>query len=611
MDPIGSNSEKETILCVETEKISIRLIGERVKNNANSQKYSSSIEMKCEDVFNNIEILNTKKTCNHKKFKKNVKPLFQEQKDYQLIVEYNSGLQVEFVHESENLSNRVTEKGRKEKFLEGTLNFQSEIGYSELIFKVNGLHYLSIIIEVFPSKLDYKADYNLMMREIEEEANRLLFEHQGKTYQQMDIKQEYSNSPMEFFQILQVIFQKFMEAIQVILQNTHNNLNIKHQVLPEHKAKRTDASTRKWVLSHQQYIKKNEQGELHFDKIRGVVKEITFDTNENRFVKYMIRTTLSRLEFFNECSKKYRSDAELSKIAEMKISLNNILNATFLKSVGDELKEESMSLVFSMASGYKELYQYYHMLSCQLVTCGVFSKMTYKDTATLYEYWCFLKLNRILKDNFKERKSTLIKVKSDGLILQLKKGKESFVEYEDIDTGKRIRLIYNRTFTKLPTGAERPDFLLTVIDKKHKEEWNYIYDAKYRLDVKNEGPKREDIEVMHRYRDAIVQKNMDNDGYSRLITGCYVLFPYWNEEKYRNHQYYHSIRLIDIGGLPFLPSVTLDVEKAIKRNVRRNKINGQEYIYFKDEEGKEEIAVTINEYSTKRMESNTFTKGLL
>ena len=36
--------------------------------------------------------------------------------------------------------------------------------------------------------------------------------------------------------------------------------------------------------------------------------------------------------------------------------------------------------------------------------------------------------------------------------------------------------------------------------------------------------------------------------------GAYVLFPYNNEEEYKNHRFFKSIQKVNIGGLPFLPS---------------------------------------------------------
>ena len=60
---------------------------------------------------------------------------------------------------------------------------------------------------------------------------------------------------------------------------------------------------------------------------------------------------------------------------------------------------------------------------------------------------------------------------------------------------------------------------------------------------------------MHRYRDAIVYKNGASP-FERTMFGAYVLFPYSNEEEYRNHRFFQSIEKVNIGGLPFLPSAT-------------------------------------------------------
>ena len=76
------------------------------------------------------------------------------------------------------------------------------------------------------------------------------------------------------------------------------------------------------------------------------------------------------------------------------------------------------------------------------------------------------------------------------------------------------------------------------------------------------GPQESDINTMHRYRDAIVAES-GASSYERTMFGAYVLFPYHDEEQYRNHKVYKSIEQGNIGGLPFLPSATTLVEQFI------------------------------------------------
>ena len=65
------------------------------------------------------------------------------------------------------------------------------------------------------------------------------------------------------------------------------------------------------------------------------------------------------------------------------------------------------------------------------------------------------------------------------------------------------------------TLPQRPDNVLTLKKNDSSVEYKYIFDAKYRINPAYEGtpyydkykipgPEEEDINTMHRYRDAIV-----------------------------------------------------------------------------------------------------------
>ena len=77
----------------------------------------------------------------------------------------------------------------------------------------------------------------------------------------------------------------------------------------------------------------------------------------------------------------------------------------------------------------------------------------------------------------------------------------------------------------------------------------------YQQCYKTPGPQEDDINTMHRYRDAIVYQSGASP-YERTMFGAYVLFPYKNENEYKNHHFFESIEKVNIGGLPFLPSAT-------------------------------------------------------
>ena len=81
----------------------------------------------------------------------------------------------------------------------------------------------------------------------------------------------------------------------------------------------------------------------------------------------------------------------------------------------------------------------------------------------------------------------------------------------------------------------------------------------------------EDINTMHRYRDALV---VEQDGpFERTAYGAYVLFPWNQEEAYENHPFYKSIEKVNIGGFPFLPNATRLVEQFLDHLIEKPRRN--------------------------------------
>jgi hypothetical protein len=150
--------------------------------------------------------------------------------------------------------------------------------------------------------------------------------------------------------------------------------------------------------------------------------------------------------------------------------------------------------------------------------------------------------------------------------------------YENPVNGEQFILYYNTIpgSDRTPTLNQRPDNVLTLKKKDAGKikEYKYVFDAKYRLNPAYEGtsyhgtyrqpgPEEDDINTMHRYRDAIVYQEKGSGEYERSMFGAYVLFPYPDEERYKTHQFYKSIELLNIGALPFLPNSTSLVEQFL------------------------------------------------
>lgn len=511
-----------------------------------------------------------------------VHPLFFEQQQYELFVEPTEGRSVSFWHENYYIRNAVSPVGREQRMLSGVINFRNDIGFSDLVFAVDGKETVTITLEVFPSKISYKEDYQAIVSDVTTEVYNLVFDFLRKTYSSFDVSRDVQSSPVEFFAIIRKIYDDFIRAADMILRSPHHQLLKESKVLPPHKVKQADAKTLKWLRKHPEEMRRTDN-KIQVSRALTTRKFVTYDTRENRLTKYMLEHTARRLENFREtyCRIKDNPDGNgpdayaVSQMNSMIQGIQRRCHTGFMKDVNATAAESGMSLVFSMAMGYRDLYRCYLLLQHGLAITGGIFNLSVKDLALLYEYWCFIKLNSLLKNKNQYRlvSQDVIRINGTGLAVSLVKGQGSRVRYYDEQNGDQIVLSYNPSEKKLPTVNQRPDNVLSLTKRGGSTEYEYIFDAKYRMDpslpgtyyhqavCSLPGPKEEDINTMHRYRDAIVSEG--NNRYERGMVGAYVLFPYANEDEYRNHRFFKSIDKVNIGGLPFLPTATKMVSELL------------------------------------------------
>ena len=498
-----------------------------------------------------------------------VHPLFFEQQQYELVVEPAPGHTVSFWHENYSIRSAVSPVGREQRMLSGVINFYNDIGFSDLVFVVDGRNEIRLTVEVFPTKIGYKEDYLAIVADVTAEVYNLVFDFLKRTYSSFDISRSTQSSPVEFFAIIRRIYEQFVGAADMVLRSPHHLLQKEMQVLAGHKVKQYDGNTIRWLQKHPEEIRK--QGtDLKIARALTTRKFVTYDTRENRLTKHMLEQTARRLEHFRDLYRQMRQEngADEDILQEMNTMIAGIYrrcHTGFMREVQATAAESGMSLVFGMAPGYRELYRCYLMLQHGLALTGSIFNLSVKDLAVLYEYWCFIKLNSLLKKKYRLVTQDLIRVNGTGLMVNLVKGQASQVRYTDEKNGDQILLSYNPEKRRLPTVNQRPDNVLSLTKRGSRLEYEYIFDAKYRIDpalpgsyyqamFKTPGPKEDDINTMHRYRDAIVSE--EKDRYERGMVGAYVLFPYGNEKEYQGHQFYQSIEKVNIGALPFLPTAT-------------------------------------------------------
>lgn len=523
------------------------------------------------------------------------RPIFFENGIYQIMVSPKTEKELFFYHEHPLLRKAVDRVniGRSYALL-GNLMFQSEIGFTTFEIKCDGETLLQVTLEIFPTKLDYKEDYRDLLNEVNDEIYNLAFHFLKKTYLSAKIKLEGNPSISEFFRLISFYFNSFMKSIQQIERYPHHKLEKQYNITRGDRIKNVDSRARSYLRKNTHLFLPVKQGiqigHSSYMPIKGlsIKKEITYDTHENRYIKYiMIRLIWKINELYlryvtnaNKFDKNQPQEQDEIKalLLDWKGTLERKLNSSFWKSIGTPDRSIS-SLVLQLASGYREAYKIFLTLSKGLTLQSSIHKMSVKDVATLYEYWTYLKLGEILSKKYELIDQDIIKVNRDGLYVNLEANRQARRKFKHPITNEEITLTYQKYEGPLPTISQRPDTMLTIEKKGESYTFNYIFDAKYRIDFAatgsyyernytSPGPMEEDINTMHRYRDSIVSEK--NGPYERTAFGAYVLFP-WNEEiLYQNHHFYQSIEKVNIGALPFLPNATSLVERFIENLIEKS-----------------------------------------
>ncbi|MED2933063.1 restriction endonuclease-like protein [Bacillus wiedmannii] len=581
----GSNNEIELVK-IETEELSLT-----IKGNPYHEKYESLKEyhaMKADEMMyfhvdgeaESVSVFDARlkrldEWTEHP-------PIFFENRSYQLVVVPKNNKQLSFYHEHPGFRKQVSSiQMGSLHVLMGNLSFPNEVGNTRFEIKDNKDTLLTVTFEVFPAKLDYKDDYRALLDEVNDEIYNLSFHLLKRTYLGASAIYATNSSKSEFYRILNDSFDRFMKSLSHIKRQPHHTLMTRHQLVRGEKIRKLDSVGMNYLRKRPHLL----QGENSIPT-KGITayKKVSYDTLENRFVKWMIQRVVHKIDDLLKAlepkSRYIRGETDedlLERVKNMKYRMKNELNDPFWRGIG-KLDRSVFSLVIQMAAGYRDAYQIFLMLSRGLTLRGQIFKMSVKDVARLYEYWTYLKLGQILSKKYIPLHQDVIQVKQDGLYVTLDESKTAKRTFKHPETEEVIELYFQKRNSGLPTVTQKPDTMLAIEKKGKNYQYQYIFDAKYRIDFAESshykrkygapGPMEEDINTMHRYRDALV---VEQEGpFERTAYGAYVLFPWNKEEAYENHPFYKSIEKVNIGGFPFLPNATRLVEQFLDHLIEKS-----------------------------------------
>jgi predicted component of viral defense system (DUF524 family) len=496
-------------------------------------------------------------------------PLIFENKDYFIDFTFHKENQIEKPHIYSKL------KDVKEKFLyrenlgllSGTINFGNDLGKSNLIVrytKGNILQEINFQFEVFPTKLNYRSDYEKIVSDIEKEYPYLVLDFLKKTYSSFK-SGNTPNTDLIWWQVFGGLYADFIHSSKYILNKPHSRIVKQTKYVKADRIQKWTSALEEEYSQFKSFPNKNYRSEY---------KTLSTNTSENRLFKHAVFQTKKRYQnvkkfIFNSFDNKLTNEFK-NELSDIEKDLKIISINPFFRTIDDFQGIKQESLVLQKATGYSTIYKSWIMLNSGLKFLEGIQKIELKNIADLYQIWCFLEIKNVLQNILGKdyHMSKLAEIHIDDFVYKIERGVKSKVSFNK-PNGETIELFHDLSYDtstnqseKSYTVNQKPDIVLRITKNDLKEKYvlTYLYDAKYRLaSDEKEGspdlPTEDSINQMHRYRDAIYYVNKDKIKPEKEVIGAYILFPGSGEiETIKNLDYYKSIDSVNIGAFPLRPN---------------------------------------------------------
>lgn len=522
-------------------------------------------------------------------FEIEVGPALYEETTYTLLLSSADKRPVELRHRDPAIL-QALRSSTDGSIVHGTINFNSQVGRSRFSVYVDGKTEYDFEVEVFPTKVDYAADYNVLLADVQEILTGLVVEYLRSTFQLGFVADAESSSRLEWILLLRHVVDDLERGLRYIEQHPHHALIRERIPTRVEKLRRPDPTISRMI----------QQGKGRGPKTRtasGLVlhsmlpehrARTTLDTPEHRWLASQltrIRRILAEIHLAERASEASHSMRQLHILQEIEELENRIARLQTIEPIAQAKgfpPAGFTSLTLQARPGYREAYRACLILLRGLRVDGGPLGLSVRDTSGLYEYWCYLALIRLVARITGEQVPVrkLFSIEKNGLRVRLKRGTSQTVKFSSGD--RALELTYNPRYKDRAFIFPQPDVVLTFRDPQ-RPTFRLVFDANYQVDptvnyVKHfgsPGPPTAAIDVLYRYRDAFLQQTglqgtRSETTPKRTVMEGVALFPYADlEDRFRNTRFWSSLEQLGIGAIPFLPRETRYLEEWLRKILQR------------------------------------------
>jgi hypothetical protein len=471
------------------------------------------------------------------------------------------------------------------RVIHGQLNFGSQVGTSEFLLRVGSQAEFDFTVEVFPSKLDYASDYLQLMAEVQDILTGLVLEYLRSAFRLGCSSRVARSTKLEWLTLLRHVALELDQAFTVITQSPLWLLKREPELTRAERVRPSDSSVRNAIVRGAGIGAQVQlaTGLLVRRYVPSSKPCASLDTPEHRWLAAQLVAIRRQLASLREQERRrdetIRSPATISELDELVTLVSRLARTEPIAAATGAPQSGFASLALLKTPGYREAYRACLILSLGLRLEGGPVRLSVKDISLLYEYWCVLALLRLIAEETGHPIPTadIFAIEQQGLRVLLQRGQQQRIRFA-ASSSRRVSLIYNPQFGgQAVLTPQQPDVIVEIDDP----DWpavRLVLDAKYRLDSSVEyvhrygspGPPEDAINVLHRYRDAILDLEAGSQRPRRTVIQASALFPYREPQagEFAISRQYEALQRLGVGALPFLPDQTDYVRDWLRSNLQ-------------------------------------------
>jgi len=469
-----------------------------------------------------------------------------------------------------------------------SLNFGNDIGHFELCWewesKDGEMHKASMSTMVYSTKLDINSHYKTMLKDVENRFQWVTLDLLRNTAWNWDFDDITSSGDWQSWLLIFQRERTMMEDCFKRIINRHR----KRLVAQKH-AFRAEQLKRIAPRMEEQVA----EGILDRPDKRYLVDEniLTSDTIENQYMKYILHRSIEELNGIHGIIKEKKEFSRKFKerLVEWSTTWTQMKEHRFWKGISSFSGMRRASLILSQDPLYAGIVRSWHKLNKGLKlfeTEYIYGGI--QNIAQLYEIWCFVQIDKMIKHILKQAQSTTEVIENSCQKTEKIPTKTILLKYSHPSNNKVIIELIFQAYANSERHSDiwpniiskpnpqKPDIVLRIHrnDLPKQPVYTWIFDSKYRITNSGLAP-ADAIDQMHRYRDAIlwVSDIKSKKFFQRESLGAFVLYPGDNDTSRENYE--AVINEVNIGAFSLKPNseINTNLEDRLEKLIQIESYN--------------------------------------